>query len=353
MGALSRIDRARRVAVAVAYGGVSVSAAGAVVTGVLIGQALMARRTIPLAESPPPRCDGRYGNEHPGEPIRLSVLGDSSAAGYGVDLPRQTLGALLATGLAEQLSRPVDLRCVAVVGSESAHLDPQVERALGHVPDLAVILIGGNDVTHRASVPAAVRALEQAVRALREAGADVVVGTCPDLGAIRPIQPPLRWLARRWSRQMAALQTVAVVAAGGRTVSLGDLLGPAFEAEPDRMFSWDRFHPSADGYAAAAAALLPTMVAAFTEPSGPQPASGGDPGLLGLAEAAVEAAGHAGTEVTAASVAGRESGPAGRWVRLRHRALRYVGRPTDPVGGPNDPLGGASVPADVRLPQED
>ena len=30
---------------------------------------------------------------------------------------------------------------------------------------------------------------------LRIAGCQVVVGTCPDLGTIRPIQPPLRWLA--------------------------------------------------------------------------------------------------------------------------------------------------------------
>ena len=33
----------------------------------------------------------------------------------------------------------------------------------------------------------------------------------------------------------------AVVEAGGWTVSLGDLLGPRFAAEPHRMFGWDRF----------------------------------------------------------------------------------------------------------------
>ena len=39
-----------------------------------------------------------------------------------------------------------------------------------------------------------------------------------------------RLLARKWSRDLAAAQTVAVVEAGGRTVSLGDLLGPEFAA---------------------------------------------------------------------------------------------------------------------------
>ena len=51
------------------------------------------------------------------------------------------------------------------------------------------------------------------------------------------------------SRNLAAAQTVAVVEAGGRTVSLGDILGPAVRAAPDELFSDDRFHPSAAGYA--------------------------------------------------------------------------------------------------------
>ena len=62
---------------------------------------------------------------------------------------------------------------------------------------------------------------------------------------------------------MAAAQTVAVVEAGGRTVSLGDLLGPEFYERPHEMFSSDRFHPSPAGYARAAAALLPSVCAAL------------------------------------------------------------------------------------------
>jgi lysophospholipase L1-like esterase len=330
-GRRSRAAGARRLATAAAYGGAGVTAAGMLASGVVLGQALIARRVIPAAEQPPPRCDGRYGCDHEGEPIRLALLGDSSAAGYGVDTPRKTIGALLATGLAEQLHRPVDLRCVAVVGAQSRHLLPQVARLKSFVPDLAVILIGGNDVTHRQSVPGAVQALGDAVRALRTLDADVVVGTCPDLGAIQPIQPPLKWLARRWSRQLAALQTIAVVEAGGRTVSLGDLLGPQFAAEPERMFAWDRFHPSEDGYLAAAGALLPTMVSAFAEPAGPRPASPDGAGVRSLYAAAARAAEQTGTEVAPATVAGRERGPQGHWAHLRQRARRYVGRPTDPA----------------------
>jgi lysophospholipase L1-like esterase len=325
-GEVSRVGQVRRVVTAVVVGGGGIGALGLVLTGVVKGQAMLARRAIPRAVAPPPRCDGRYGAEHSGRPIRLVLLGDSSAAGYGADAPRNTVGALIAAGLAEQLRCPVDVHCFAVVGAESKHLTPQVESAIEHRPDVAVICIGGNDVTHRVKLPLAVRHLTTAVRALRDAGAQVVVGTCPDLGTIRPIQPPLRWLARHWSRQLAAAQTFGVVEAGGRTVSLGDLLGPAFDAEPDRMFSWDRFHPSSDGYAEAAAALLPTVIASLTEPEPTLPVRAIDADVRSLSRAAVEASKSAGTEVSPARIPGF----VGRFAHLRQRVWRHTEHPTGP-----------------------
>jgi hypothetical protein len=146
------------------------------------------------------------------------------------------------------------------------------------------------------------------------------VGTCPDLGTIRPIGQPLRVLARRWSRQLAAAQTIAVVAEGGRTVSLGSVLGPAFATDRE-LFSSDEFHPSAAGYASAAAVLLPSVADAM----GVWPASA-DRGrrlrrdtVRPVAQAAARAAGRPGTEVQATAVRGEETGPWGPWARLRRR----------------------------------
>jgi lysophospholipase L1-like esterase len=313
-----------RVAKAMAVvAGVTAAATGSML-GVLAAQAQRARRIIPMAEGPPPRGDGLYGARMPGSPVTLVVLGDSSAAGYGVHRSRETPGVLLAMAISRRLRRPVRLHRFAVVGAASAGLAPQVEAALEVKPDLAIILIGGNDVTHRTPFTIAVRHLVDAVRDLRAAGAEVVVGTCPDLSTIQPIKPPLRWYARHQSRQLARAQTVAVVEAGGRTVSLADLLGPRFRAEPTRMFSWDKFHPSADGYALAVAALLPTALAALG--SGEARALSRDEGVRSLPRAAHEAAKRAGTEVTGARVAGRDRGPAGRWAELR-RHTRWFTEP--------------------------
>ena len=252
----------RRIGTTAAFAGGAVAAAGTLAVGVFGGQLLVARWTIPGAEAPPPRCGGWYGREYgDATPLRLAVLGDSTAAGYGVHTRAETPGALLANAIAAAMQRPVRLTCPAVVGSVSAWLPAQAETVLDAGVDLAIIFIGANDVATRANEKRAVGYLAEAVRAIRGAGADVIVATCPDLGTVRPIQPPLRWVARRWCRQMAAAQRIAVERAGGRTVSLGDLLGPSFDADPRTMFGPDRYHPSAKGYRAAVDVVLPTAFA--------------------------------------------------------------------------------------------
>ena len=314
---------ARRIAMAAAYGGGGLGVLSAAALGLVRAEAALTRRTIGEPTGTPPDSDGVYGATHQAEPIRMVILGDSSACGLGVEHPHQTPGAMLAAGLAECADRPVALVGVAAVGARSSDLLAQVEGVADSAPELAVIMIGANDVTHRVRPPTAVRHLDDAVRRLGDLGAEVVVGTCPDLGTVEPMPQPLRWIARRASRQLAAAQTIAVVEAGGRTVSLGDILGPEFAASPKEMFGPDRFHPSVAGYASAAAALLPSVCAALGVWFGGEPEAAPDlgrgEGVRPISLAAVEAADEAGTEVAAAQVGGRDRGPRGRWAVLRRR----------------------------------
>jgi lysophospholipase L1-like esterase len=328
---------AKRLAAAAALGGGSIGVLTGGAIGLIFAEAKLARRAIGSAKGDPPRADGVYGAWYaaPGvEVLRIAMLGDSSAAGYGVTESARTPGALLASGLAETAGCPTRLHNVARVGGQSNDLERQVDLVLAtaDAPHVAVIMIGANDVTHRVKVHDAVRHLGTAVRRLRAAGTEVVVGTCPDLGTIRPVAQPLRLLGRRWSRQMAAAQTIAVVQAGGRTVSLGSLLGPEFDARPEDMFGPDRFHPSAEGYAAASMALLPSVAAVLGRwPAGEEVSDVLEPARgearMPLARAAVLAARHGGTEV------GREVGNAvgaGRAL-MRHRRRRQIAEPGLPV----------------------
>lgn len=329
------VKPSRRARKAALYGTGGLGVAGVVgaagLFGVLWGEAKLAERRIPVAkDAPPVSHDTTWAA--PGvslnrPPIRFAMMGDSTAAGYGVFRDRDTPAAQLAIGISAVARRPAHVTNVAMVGAESPQLPAQLDELGDTRIDLAIIMIGANDVTELTKPSVAVPHLEDVVRKLRARGVEVIVGTCPDLGTIRPIAQPLRAYARRVSRRMAREQTVAVVRAGGRTVSLGDLLGPIFEKRIE-MFSDDRFHPSAEGYEEAARAILPSALDALglgtrTRSASPFTTRRSKP----LEKAAAQAAAHPGSEVAASpsrpfTVIRPHRGP---WARLRRR------RPDSPV----------------------
>jgi lysophospholipase L1-like esterase len=198
-------------------------------------------------------------------PLRLVLLGDSSALGVGVARLEDTVGGQLAYLLAEGPNgRQVHLSSVGVSGSRSIDLATQVARALlGERPDVAVILVGANDATAMARPGDAAAYLGSAVHRLREAHVEVVVGTCPDLGAVRAVAAPLRQLLAWAGRRIACAQTAAVLDAGGSVVDLGTETGPVFRADAGTLCH-DGYHPSADGYRVWSHALLPAVEAAAT-----------------------------------------------------------------------------------------
>ncbi len=331
---MGTVGAARKLASAAAYGGGGLSVLGAGLYGLLRAEARLARRAIGETTGEPPDATGWYGRGRPGPAIKVALLGDSAAAGYGVERVVETTGALLASGIAEKADRRVHLRSYAFIGARSSDLGGQVERALPSEPHLAVIFIGANDVTHSVLPSQSVRHLSEAVRRLREAGAEVVVGTCPDLGTVTPIPPPLKQVGRAWSHRLAAAQTIAVVEEGGRTVSLASILGPEFAADPHVLFGPDRFHPSTEGYRRLVDVMLPSTLAAlgFAPDDEAEPEARRGEGVLPVGTAAVQAVKTPGTELDGTEVAGSRRGVRGLWVELRHRRLR--------------PTAAAEVPAD-------
>jgi len=267
---MTRGEEARqlgRIAVGAGVAG-AVGAVGAAVGAgfvvLLKRQAAHARALIgkPLGEVAP-YADKVYKKSY-GDPVELLLMGDSIAAGLGAEDADGTLGARLAKGIAKKTHRSVRLTTAAKVGSESWMLPEQLMSLLpSYRPDVAVVIVGGNDVTHRIPVAESVKHLTETIEALRVRGAAVVVGTCPDLGALKPVPQPLRSLGSRASRQLAAAQATAAHEAGAYVVSLAHVVGPFFITNPDEMFSLDRFHPSAVGYKRTAKAVLPSVLAAL------------------------------------------------------------------------------------------
>jgi lysophospholipase L1-like esterase len=243
--------------------GAVAGAAGA--HGLLRRQASSARRLIgkPFGEDPP-RADRVYKRSY-GSTLDLLLLGDSIAAGLGAERPKRTLGAQLARRLAKTTGRSVRLHTAARVGAESSTLAEQLASLPdGYRADVAVVVVGGNDVTHRVRPAVATRHLAEAVTTLRRSGTPVVVGTCPDLSALTAVPRPLRTVVGRASRQLAEAQRQVVTAHGGHAVALAAVVGPFFATRPDEMFAVDRFHPSGAGYRRTAKAMLPSVLAALS-----------------------------------------------------------------------------------------
>ncbi|HSV39643.1 MAG TPA: SGNH/GDSL hydrolase family protein [Nocardioidaceae bacterium] len=333
---MGKVSAARKLAAAAAFGGGGLSVLGGTVYGLLRTEAAMARRAIGDAVDTPPDPSGWYGTGRPGPTLKIALLGDSGAAGYGVTRVEDTPGARIASGVAEAADRRLYLSSFTVVGAQTRDLDEQITKALALEPHAVVMVIGGNDVTHGRRLTESVRLLRDAVRRIREAGVEVIVGTCPDLGTVEPLAPPLKQVARTLSRRLAAAQAIAVVEAGGRTVSLASILGPEFKQLPSLLFGPDRFHPSAAGYSRLASVLVPPTLAALglvpEEERAPEPARGD--GILPIAHAAVAAARVPGTEIEPQpSTAGGV--PWGRFVQLRHRRRRPQGDVQSPAASPD------------------
>jgi len=262
-----RVPRRSTIALATAGALASTGTAYLGARNLLSGQAAHTRTVIPKAWEIPPRADGVYARG--GGPVQrwqrgmpvdthLMIFGDSTATGYGCMSAEEVPGVLIARGLAERTGKVVRLSTKAIVGATSKGVAGQVDAMFvaGPPPDVAVMMLGANDVTALNGISQSAQRLSLTVRKLRAHGALVIVGTCPDLGVISAIPQPLRSLAHARTSQLARAQAAAVRSAGGVPVPMGQLLAPKFRAARELMFSADGFHPSATAYALAADALL-------------------------------------------------------------------------------------------------
>jgi lysophospholipase L1-like esterase len=190
--------------------------------------------------------------------LRFLVLGDSLAFGTGAASPADTLGSRL-TRVLRDAGRATELSVVAVPGATSLDLAAQLDRAAAADADLALLVVGANDVTRQVPADRSAAAVGAAVRTLRDRGTTVLVVPTPDLSSVAWVPPAFRAVVAGICDQLRARQSAAVQAAGGVVAPVGPELSTRFAADP-ALFSADRFHPSSAGYALVAEALAPHLL---------------------------------------------------------------------------------------------
>jgi len=161
--------------------------------------------TEPLPEPPGPRAgrEGRNGEGRSGEEFRLLVIGDSSAAGVGAPHQNLALARPLARHLAQRLGRPVRWVLLAETGLTSAATLAYLKARDVPEADLAVVILGVNDITDQVPLPQALK-LRGEIAVWLEAHADVpqvLFPALPEMELFPSLPQPLAWWAGQMSRR--------------------------------------------------------------------------------------------------------------------------------------------------------
>jgi lysophospholipase L1-like esterase len=184
--------------------------------------------------------------EEGGDPLRLLIVGDSSAAGVGVERLSNAMAGVLPAALAARLARPVHWRLLAQTGLTAAGVLELVlrepRRPQGY--DAAVVVVGVNDATARRSRArwlADLEALRVALRALAPR-ASLHWSGLPPMHRFPALPSPLRaYLGAR-----AAQLDHELARWVARDRSMHHLPIPVLSGEG--MMASDGFHPGPEGH---------------------------------------------------------------------------------------------------------
>ncbi|TKB48481.1 SGNH/GDSL hydrolase family protein [Ferrimonas sediminicola] len=205
----------------------------------LLYQGIRVRRTTVRL----PQASGRrHGQAGQGPRLRVLVLGDSAAAGVGVEHQQQALSGQLAEALQPRFS--VQWRLVARSGLTTAKMLRYLSKRKAEPFDVVVISLGVNDVTRGVAAGSWLDQQRQLIALLREKYGcrHVVAAAIPPIGQFPALPQPLRWTlgrhaskldrhARRWMAEQPDCDRV----------EFGSLDDPS-------MMAADGFHPGAPIY---------------------------------------------------------------------------------------------------------
>jgi lysophospholipase L1-like esterase len=214
----------------------------------LAAEVIAARRHRFVPSHPPLEISGTIGPED-GEPLTLVVLGDSSVAGVGADAAEDTLAYGVAKALSDQYL--VSLHALGVSGSRLADVvGKQLPQVDGLEPDIVLVCVGTNDVTHGTRLREARRQLRMLVDGLAEVAPDakVIVSGLPPAETATAFHRPLRDLIGLRALLFTRLYRAELAPHGISVFDIAKLTKSAFHGKRE-MFSADRFHPSSAGYA--------------------------------------------------------------------------------------------------------
>lgn len=233
----------------------------AAVIAALVGLLALQGRHVQRTMVRLPEASDPEGVAGQGDPFRLVVIGDSVAAGVGVEHHGISLVGRLAEHLA--VERSVHRTVIAQSGLDAGEVRELIEgRPEVAAADAVVISVGVNDIKHLHTTRRWRRQLDALLHTVTSAAPQAVVvliGIAPMEKLVilpRILRTPLGQRSRRMDR------VGRMVAAGYPTVHRMEVDAERFQAFPE-PFAVDGLHPSEATYAAFAEAIALVILEAM------------------------------------------------------------------------------------------
>ncbi|MEM9997867.1 MAG: SGNH/GDSL hydrolase family protein [Bacteroidota bacterium] len=215
----------------------------------LLTQGRRVRRVALRLPEPP---GDRIGTAGSGPPLRLLIVGDSSAAGVGAATQTEALLGQAVATLAAQFT--VSYRLIARTGATTRATLGKLQKTEPQPFDVALTALGVNDVTSGVSVADWLDQQQALAATLRTRFGvrHVVVSGLPPVHAFPALPQPLRWylgtLAQRFDARLRlwadAEPQVSYVA-----LTEGPDVPPDYLERMDEFMAEDGFHPGPQIYA--------------------------------------------------------------------------------------------------------
>lgn len=198
----------------------------------------------PVARPTIPRGEQTLGR---GPALRYIVMGDSTSISQGGKYS-EGYAAQSAAHLAK--THRLTWQNVGVSGARAKDIaTEQLPKAIAFKPDVVLIAVGANDVTHLTSPSDVITALSHTIAQLRETNPAISIALTgsPDMGSVPRFPQPTRAFA---GKRTADLNRQIIALADAERVAFAPIAlktGPIFRKHPE-LFAQDHFHPTTAGY---------------------------------------------------------------------------------------------------------
>ncbi|MGV8969926.1 MAG: SGNH/GDSL hydrolase family protein [Microbacteriaceae bacterium] len=178
-------------------------------------------------------------------PLRLLVLGDSTAAGVGADTQDSALPGNLARELSARWDRDISWRAIGENGATARDLlERFLEAATAEPFDFIFLTVGANDALGLRSRSAFGADIRQILARLRRVNptSTIMMSSLPAFFRFELLPQPLKWNLYLHSTNLEG-EARRIIAEDSAAI-----MSPPPPPYTDGFFASDLFHPSAQGY---------------------------------------------------------------------------------------------------------